>query len=968
MVLEWLHALLIEPLVYLLETVFTFAHHITVSAGASIIILSVVVNVFCLPLYQKADELQRLEREKRQDMEPWIQHIKATFHGDERFMMLSAYYSIVGYRSTEVIYSALPLLFQVPFFIAAYSFLSTLRMLEGVSFFGLADLSQPDGMLTVGSSAYNLLPIAMTLLNCLSVALYTKDAPLRDKLQAYGLAIVFLVLLYDSPAGLVLYWTCNQLLSLLKNACLIYVPDQKLGRMLLGQAYGAVLVLAVISSGVLYGVALIAEATALVIVYAALWAYYLLDHRKDASSSAETDEVKPNDPMEDGASSVHDETVYQQEAATGRQPHDNSRRMPKLKGAKLNVSDLLARVEVPRKTATTQFFLAMAALSLLLGLLIPSATIAASPTEFVDLRHLLNPVSYLVRATLTWVGTLMVWVGTFFLLSSDKGRSRFVLAGWCLLGVFLLGYFLGNDYGTISNELRFEDAPVVNPVDSLKSMLAAFASVFVFAFVWVRINKALIPAMSILAITLTALAVPNVAAANRGYDDVMAKRAEAASAVYDTNGSIAKRMSLSRSERNVVVLFLDRAISGYVPYIFHERPELAQSFDGFRYYPNTISFGYSTVFGSPSIYGGYEYTPSAMNERSDELCVDKHNEALRVLPEILSREGWTSYQVNPAYANYQWVMDASVFEGMENVRALDLSGVYADLVSERHGIVEEVDLNRRFFYYGLFKALPASLQPVVYDDGEYLSAATTRTITSSFMNEYSVLEVLPDICGVDGGSGSLILLHNEATHEPQLLQLPDYLPAGMIENEGLDDPSRFTLGDESVIMDQPTHAEHYHVNAAAYLRLATWFDWMRDQDVYDNTRIIIVSDHGKSLGQWPELIKDDVLDIEGVNAVLMVKDFDAHGFETSDEFMTTADVPVMALEGVVDNPVNPYTGVPITDNDKHAHDQLVTTSWHWHTEDHPGTVFDTSDHPWYTVHDNIFDLDNWQRVDEGEGT
>ena len=40
---------------------------------------------------------------------------------------------------------------------------------------------------------------------------------------------------------------------------------------------------------------------------------------------------------------------------------------------------------------------------------------------------------------------------------------------------------------------------------------------------------------------------------------------------------------------------------------------------------------------------------------------------------------------------------------------------------------------------------------------------------------------------------------------------------------------------------------HYHANAAALLRLGEWFDWMREQGVYDNTRIIIVSDHGRDL-------------------------------------------------------------------------------------------------------------------------
>ena len=74
--------------------------------------------------------------------------------------------------------------------------------------------------------------------------------------------------------------------------------------------------------------------------------------------------------------------------------------------------------------------------------------------------------------------------------------------------------------------------------------------------------------------------------------------------------------NLSRKGQNVVVIMLDMGISGYVPYIMEERPELKEKFSGFVYYPNTISFGMHTNFGAPALYGGYEYSPAAMNRTS----------------------------------------------------------------------------------------------------------------------------------------------------------------------------------------------------------------------------------------------------------------------------------------------------------------------------------------------------------------
>ena len=97
---------------------------------------------------------------------------------------------------------------------------------------------------------------------------------------------------------------------------------------------------------------------------------------------------------------------------------------------------------------------------------------------------------------------------------------------------------------------------------------------------------------------------------------------------------------MTSTGKNVVVLMMDMMIGSYIPYVFTEHPELVNQFDGFTYYPNTISFGPRTNMGSPALFGGYEYTPARLNERSNELLKDKHNEALRVLPTMFSNEGW----------------------------------------------------------------------------------------------------------------------------------------------------------------------------------------------------------------------------------------------------------------------------------------------------------------------------------------
>ena len=86
-----------------------------------------------------------------------------------------------------------------------------------MSFLGIADLSKPDAMIRLGAFSVNVLPILMTVINLASALVYTHNMTRRDKMQLYGMAAVFLVLLYDAASGLVLYWTCNNIFSLGKN-------------------------------------------------------------------------------------------------------------------------------------------------------------------------------------------------------------------------------------------------------------------------------------------------------------------------------------------------------------------------------------------------------------------------------------------------------------------------------------------------------------------------------------------------------------------------------------------------------------------------------------------------------------------------------------------------------------------------------------------------------------------------------
>ena len=146
--------------------------------------------------------LEKEQNAKKKLMKPWVDKIKTTFKGDEKIMMLQAYYRENNYKSTDVLKESVSLFLQIPFFIAAYSFLSGLSLLHGTSLGPIKDLGVPDALISIGGFTVNLLPILMTVINIVSGFIYSEKGAFKDKIKLILIALVFLVLLYNSPAGL----------------------------------------------------------------------------------------------------------------------------------------------------------------------------------------------------------------------------------------------------------------------------------------------------------------------------------------------------------------------------------------------------------------------------------------------------------------------------------------------------------------------------------------------------------------------------------------------------------------------------------------------------------------------------------------------------------------------------------------------------------------------------------------------
>ena len=888
--------IIIYPLFQIVEFCYQFCNKFTGNAGISVLGVSFAISFLCLPLYVIAEHWQDIERKTQLKLKAGIDRIKSTFTGDEQYMMLSAYYRENHYHPMMALRSSISLLIQVPFFMAAYSYLSHLPDLQGTSFLFIRDLGKGDALFYIGSLPVNVLPIAMTLINIVAGAVYTKGFALKDKLQIYLMALVFLLVLYDSPSGLVLYWTMNNVFSLVKN--IFYKcknPLIVLYRLLLVFSLLAFLYVAFVYDG---------SFRSKVAVFAFL---FLID-------------ISPLI----------------------------------IKATNFLLDGILSPVVRQKRTRTGLFIASSIFLALISGLLLPSSLISSSPMEFSFVDDIASPFYFLRISLWQGIGFCLFWPACIYFLYKEKVQT--LLTVWqlllCLFSVINAFVFTGN-YGAISTTFLFDKfyTPSLPAVVLNLSVLlvAAVALIFLLRFQ----AKKILPAVSVLAFALLAAGIINSVKIMQGYNDLKSMR-EKGGDHYSQSASLKPIFHFSKSQKNVLVIMLDRAISGYIPQIFKDKPDLFESYDGFTYYPNTISFGMYTLFGAPALYGGYEYTPFQMNLRSSEPLAKKHNESLLVMPLLFDKEGFSVTLTDPTWANYRIVPDLSIYSPYPqldvHLTINHYTNLWKQMQKEPFTIVKVSKLiQRNMILLSLFRSVSPVIRQAVYKTGDWWGSEKFIQNGSNAIDNYAVLDFLPQLTDTASEKPAFISFVNELTHTPQYLSYPDYKPTDREVTE---------FGDGPFVKEA-----HFHVNSAAIRELGKYFDYLKEIGVYDNTRIIIVSDHGRDVdaGIVPDQKEAGLpFEIEYVNPLLMVKDFDSHGFKTDQTFMTNADVPALAADGLIENPVNVFTGKKISSEPKNEK-IFIAYSHGWEPEKNNKNTFRLSDNQWFTVKDSIFDIKNWKQ-------
>lgn len=410
----------------------------------------------------------------------------------------------------------------------------------------------------------------------------------------------------------------------------------------------------------------------------------------------------------------------------------------------------------------------------------------------------------------------------------------------------------------------------------------------------------------------------------------------------------------SKSGENVVVVMLDMFTGGNMREIISRNPEVLDELDGFIYYPDTVTAGSSTVFGKMPILGGERSHPLEINKITGVSIEEKHNkywgEFLATLqsrnfdvsilehefmkPDILSQ-----YLIRPAnllnkYLLWSGVVDYWKRESKSNVRKA------------------EIQSSRKFLtMIGLFKVLPRFKKKVIYKDGGWRNSLNMNGAAYyGTLKKWANLDSFGYLSSVSGSvKNQFKFFVNELTH----------VPWGMDENC---QPCNEHTWSEGKYRDPKTGLweAHYRTEMCAIKSLIRWLGWMKNNNVYDNTQIIIVSDHGRwdsteLSGMWSGTgVFDSRLNYPvALHGLLLVKDFNRRGQMKIDNsvLMANWDVPEIIKQG---------QGMPLNKHWMDAKRERYHVTGPWQRGRHPNDHYDFSSV--WKVEGTIFKKENWSKV------
>ncbi|WP_341753463.1 membrane protein insertase YidC [Candidatus Tisiphia endosymbiont of Dioctria rufipes] len=201
-----------------------FFYHYVGNFGVSILIVTVIIKLLMFTLANKSYRSMK----KTKKLQPEVERIRALY-ADDKMRINQEVMALYKREKVNPIAGCLPIIVQIPVFFSIYKVLNVTIEMRQAPFFGwIKDLSASDP--TTIFNLFGLLPFTCPsflmigvwpIFMALTMFLQQRMSPeLADPVQAQVMKfmpLVFLVMFSSFPAGLLIYWSWNNILSIIQQ-------------------------------------------------------------------------------------------------------------------------------------------------------------------------------------------------------------------------------------------------------------------------------------------------------------------------------------------------------------------------------------------------------------------------------------------------------------------------------------------------------------------------------------------------------------------------------------------------------------------------------------------------------------------------------------------------------------------------------------------------------------------------------
>ena len=202
-------------------------HGVFGSYGLAIIVLTILVKLILWPLTAQATRSQK----KMQSLQGPMSKLREKHKGNSQKLnqeMMKFYKE----HKVNPFAGCWPILIQIPIFLGMFWMLRSAAELYGQSFLWANDLSEQDHVAQVQGFSLNVLPILMVItqwfqmkLNPMQMGPELSDAQRINAKMMRFMPFMFLIFLYFFSSALVLYWTVQNLMTILQTLITKKVPE-----------------------------------------------------------------------------------------------------------------------------------------------------------------------------------------------------------------------------------------------------------------------------------------------------------------------------------------------------------------------------------------------------------------------------------------------------------------------------------------------------------------------------------------------------------------------------------------------------------------------------------------------------------------------------------------------------------------------------------------------------------------------